>query len=583
MFQFKHTKSYHKNHPNPQFYRSNFLNLNGKWKFAFDEENIGILQGFYKEFPQNHLEINVPYAYQTFKSGINTNDEIDYIWYEKEIEINDLAKVYLIHFLGVDYETDVFINGLYVFHHIGGYDAFSFELTNLIKGKNKITVRVTDKGHIDQIRGKQHWKNENETCFYSKSSGIYKDVYVEVLNKNYIKEFYLKGDYLTKTLKAKFIPNIEDDYQIEISFDDINKKFNFDLNNKKNEFLMTLDDVLPYSYENPKLYNLTIKLLKKGEICDEFLTYCGFISLKSKDGKIFINDKDTYLKMVLDQGYFNGGGLTPSEEDAILDLSLIRDCGFNGLRKHEKIETPLFYYYQDLFGLYASLEIPSVMNYSYDFYKQYNKQAPRMYLDNFNHPSIIEIVLFNETWGVFDIVRRYKEVLDFVNNQYFKFKKMAEDRFVISNDGWEQTYTDIITCHNYSETSHDLKKILDKGVEDIKHNKNALCVDGDKYFFVDGYANYKGQPFALTEFAGIAFNANFEDAKWGYGKGVTSETEYLAKYKDQLDYIYSNKNFRCFCMTQLTDVEQEINGIFTADRKAKININKLKKLHDRFK
>lgn len=576
----KHTKSYHKGHPNPQFYRDSYSVLDGKWDFVFDDENIGLLHAFYEKFPENKMQINVPYAYQTKESGIYVKDQIDHLWYQKNFNINDVDKRYLIHFLGVDYECDVFINGKYVYYHKGGYDQFSFELTNLVIGENKLVLRVTDKAHIDQLRGKQNNRKNSEGCFYTKTSGVYKEIYIEKVEDVYIKNVFFKADYNTKTLNLDVELNSKTNVDLEVEFGDNNDKYTFKCNKEKETFKITLSDVKGYSFENPYLYDLTFRLIKDKTIVDEVLSYCGFISLDTKGERILINNQDTYLKMILDQGYFYNKDLTPNEEDIILDLNLIKEAGFNGLRKHEVIESPLYMYYADLFGLYNTIEIPSAMSFSHELEKAYPSQMRNIVFDNYNHPSTIGIVLFNESWGINDIEYN-KEVADFTEKMYHEAKKISLDRFVISNDGWQHTTSDLLTFHNYAENYEKLDKELTIGIEKCIDGENPYCC-GDKKFYVHDY-RYNGVPFIFSEFGGIAFNKDKQGSNWGYGAGISSEEEYLNRYKDQLRYIKDNKHIRGFCLTQLTDVEIEVNGILTPDRKPKVSLKRLKELHDQFK
>ena len=168
-----HVASYHKGHPNPQRYRENYESWNGAWNFAFDEANEGLLRHYEREFPAG-TKIVVPYPYQSAASGINLPDkQCDVVWYEKEFAIDSLDQAHIVTFSGVDYLTTVFVNGKYVMTHEGGYDAFTVDVTPYVSvGKNKITLRVEDTMAIDQVRGKQRWRKDSFTCFYTETSGI---------------------------------------------------------------------------------------------------------------------------------------------------------------------------------------------------------------------------------------------------------------------------------------------------------------------------------------------------------------------------------------------------------------------------
>lgn len=579
-----HTKSYHKGHPNPQLYRENYISLNGEWDFLFDELDEGMEKEYYKHFPKDNLKIIVPYPYQAKASGINIPDKhIDVIWYHKNIRIDDLNKTYLLTFLAVDYETILFVNGHRAFKHVGGYDSFRVDISKyLVKGDNEIVLRVRDETSIDQIRGKQTWRDRTFECFYTDTSGIVLPVYLEILNDKYIKYFFFKGDYYNKVLKIHLEADSNLKYRIEIfkrGEDSTIKDEVFSCDALEHE--IKFEEVLPWSYDDPYLYDVKLSLLDKDVVVDEVLTYFGFISFSSKEGHIFVNDTDTYLKFVLDQGYFPDVITTPTEEQIILDLENIRECGFNGLRKHEKIECPLFFYYADILGLYMWQECPSAHWYSFYSMVRYSEQLPRQIRDHFSHPCIMTYVIFNESWGIQDLFR-YPEMRENVDKLYDLVKSMSLDRFVVSNDGWEHCKSDLLTFHNYAAYEKDLVNEI-SSFEPLKKGENIKIASWGKKMFASDEYHYQGQPILFTEFAGIAFDYSNKTREWGYGEKVHDEQGYLDRYASQLRYIKKMKDIRGFCMTQLTDVEIEKNGIYTFERKPKMDIAKVRELHEQFK
>ncbi len=579
----KHTLSYHKGHPNPIFYRDNYILLNGLWKFYFDDEDVGLINKFYLNFPKDHLLINVPFTYQAKDSKLdNLYKHHEIVWYQKEIDITDLNKQYLIKFLGVDYLTKVFINGKFVYEHEGGYDSFEILLNDyLIVGKNKITLYVKDSFHIDQIRGKQRWRENNFTCFYKETTGIYKDVYIETLNDFFIKNFSFKGFFNKKQLKFKLEVNKIDNLKLNIFIKELNKNITLQVNDLNNEYLIDInEDIKPYNEESINLYNVKLTLYNKDQVFDEVLTYFGFIDLNVFKGRIYINSKDTYLKFVLNQGYSLDNGLTFYEDEIIKDLILVKKMGFNGLRIHEKVETPLFYYYLDVLGIYAWQEVPSAHAYSYELKQKYFKQALNQIKDHYSHPSIISYVLFNESWGINEI-KESEEITNFVNNMYNYFKRILDDHFIISNDGREHVKSDLLTFHNYAGSYELLDEELKNFYNDLILKKNPIVDKRDKRFYVDGY-RYNNEPIVFSEFCGIAFNKDCNKLNWGYGKNVNNVNEFLDRYKSLLKRIKEKEYIRGFCFTQLSDVEQEVNGLLTSNRSIKIDCDILKSLHDEF-
>lgn len=574
----KHTKSYHQGHFNPLMYRENYLSLNGNWKFMFDDNDIGLNYEYHKFLP-NPININVPYAYQAKLSGINLpNKQCDVIWYEKDFEINDLSKTYILHFLGVDYKTQVYINGVKVFTHEGGYDAFDVTLDGFIHlGNNKVILRVTDKAHLDQLRGKQRWRNKNFACYYTPTSGIHKSVYLETVNKSYISYLSFFGDYENKKLTFHVESKNAINYIVKLIF--LNQEYAFKISSEVEEFIVDFDEVVPWNALNPYLYDAKVILVYDGNVFDEIETYFGFKSIKCQNGHVFINNKDTYLKLVLNQGYYKDGLTTSSEKEIIEDLSLIKECGFNGFRMHQVVPEPMLFYYADIMGLLCWQEVPSAANYSSKTYQRAFIEIPLQIKEHFSHPCIMTYTLFNESWGINDIkssLEMQKFTVDMVNF----VRPLVKDRLLISNDGWEHTTSDLLTLHNYSRTSEEMNKHFDEKFVD-------LLLKGENHFvypnICDVYAGeyrYNGEPIILSEFFGVGFKKDKLGDNWGYGDLVEDDKEYLNILKDQLSYLKAHSYFRGFCFTQLTDVEQEINGIFTIDRTSKCDIHLM---HSMFK
>lgn len=578
-----HVKSYKKGHPNPQRYRKDFLSLNGEWDFCFDENDEGLLNHYELNFPAS-LKINVPYPYQCEKSGINLPDkQCDVIWYEKTFTVNDLSKDNIVYFTAVDYLTTVFVNGKYVMRHEGGYDTFTVNVNDYaVVGENKITLRVEDTMAIDQIRGKQRWRKDSFTCFYVETSGIVKDVYMETIDKTHIEDFTFKADFDKKALTVNATMPTLTTFKVTVTdrTGALVKESAFPVQTATADYVVNMDEVIGWTNENPYLYDVELSLLSEGKVVDTILSYCGFTTVELKGNRVYINGKDTYLKFVLNQGYFVDTITTPTEDEIYNDIALTLECGFNGARMHEHVPAPLNFYYMDLLGHYAWQECPSAHGYSFKAYKQYFAQFPKLIKEHFSHPSIIAYVLWNESWGINEI-HESEEMQKMTVDMYNLVKPTVNGRLVISNDGWEHTVSDVMTFHNYAESNAYLHEFFDKNLQKIYDGENAECIHNFKNFFVGDY-RYHGQAVMYSEFAGIAFSKDTDKRAWGYGQGVVSEEAFLEKYSGQLDFIYDHKEFCGFCMTQLTDVYQEVNGLFTMDRKEKVALKALKELHDKF-
>ncbi len=581
-----HTKSYRQGHPNPQKFREGYTVLGGVWNFVFDEQNRGIKEHYEQVFPSEALKINAPYPYQSPASGINLpNKQCDVIWYERTFEVDDLSKKYIITFQSVDYKSIVYINGCPACEHEGGYDIFTVDATPFVTlGTNKLTVRVEDEMRMDQIRGKQRWRRDSFTCFYTETSGIVRDVYMEKLEKRHIEDFRLVADYASKSLTVDACTVCGAGATLELCLTDKDgraaAKKTILLDSDSVHTVITLDEVNGWSHESPYLYDLTLRLYDGDRQLDEILSYCGFVTFAAQNKRFYVNGKDTYLKFVLDQGYWTDTITTPTEEEIVEDVKRTLECGFNGSRMHEHNPSPLNFYYADIYGLYVWHECPSPYGYSYYSNKQCRAQFPRIINDHYSHPSIMAYVIFNESWGIAD-VHRNKEVQELTVDLYKQVKAIAGSRFVISNDGWEHTVSDVLTFHNYLETYEELRELFDTSLAEIYAGNNAECVGGLRKFFSGDY-RYSGQPVMFSEFAGIAFDSDAASG-WGYGKSVGTQQDFLDKYSAQLRFILEREDIRGFCMTQLTDVYQEKNGLFTMDRAEKLEPAVIRKLHEQFK
>lgn len=586
----KHTLSYHKNHPNPQVFRQDYELLNGKWDFVFDEQEKGMIEGWYKDFAKAGT-ILVPYPYQTETSGVGTNERSDIIWYHKTITLNKLSPHLLLHFLGVDYECKLFINGKYIASHKGAYDSFNIDIAPFVKlGNNDITLMVIDRQNVDQIRGKQTWKKEPFECFYKETSGVWKDVYLEYLNEFYIKTFKFypsfAGNFVNLDIFLNSFTSLKKiKLNVKILFDKKEIYSNgFKINNEKSSLKLKLhkEDIHPWSTDSPSLYDVILTLYVDDEKIDEITTYFGFNEIKIKDRHVFLNDVDTYFKLILDQGYFPKTYYTGSEDEFIKDLTLIKECGFNGLRKHQKIESPLFYYYCDTLGLLLWQEMPSPHAYSFEMIKNARREILNQIDDHFNSPSIVAYVIFNESWGVNEIAKDKEESSEVTSIYHLVKDYIKNTRLVISNDGWEHTLSDILSFHNYEETYDKIFNLYKESI-DLINKKDYLNVKANetKYMFAKDFKVNEEAPLMLTEFGGIAY-AKDKDKGWGYGDSVKDEKEYLKKLSSLMEAIYDLKEIRGYCLTQLSDVEQEVNGLFDFNRKPKVDIKEIKKLNDKF-
>lgn len=570
-----HTRSYIKGYPRPLLTRNDWINLEGWWDFAFDDSNVGLNDKWEFIFPNDSKKIKVPFSYHTYESGIYDTSYHPYMWYKKSVSITRKEEERIIlHFEAVDYYSIVYVNGTKVGNHKGGYNRFSFDITEyVINGDNNIVVFVEDDMSKEKPRGKQRYKKENFECWYIETSGIWKTAWIEKVHETHINTIHYSYDKKNLFLNIEQVnKNNQDIVEIKMFDNDFEILFVSETN-VENSFKLDLPNTIQYwSSTNPKLYDIEIKIMRNNEVLDIIQTYIGFRFI-SWEKEFKINETPTYLKMILDQGYFSEHHLTATEENIVKDLQLIKDMGFNGIRKHEKIESELFNYYCDVLGLYTWQEMPSPYEFTKEANNNFRNEWTETVIQYSNHPSIVTWVPFNESWGIVNIYDN-SEQQKFTVEIYDLTRKLDKTRPIISNDGWEHTKSDIISLHNYAEYGDSLQKTyLD--INKILENKDTHP-QPPKKAFAKGYT-YQSQPIMLSEFAGIAFD---KSNGWGYGETVKSKDEFIHRLESLLLALKNMPFFTGYCITQLTDVQQEVNGLLDNERNPKISITDIKRLNN---
>lgn len=331
-----------------------------------------------------------------------------------------------------------------------------------------------------------------------------------------------------------------------------------------------------WSIKNPCLYDINYRLYKNNILIDEVSSYFGVRKISIENSRILLNNEPIYLKMILDQGYWSDSHLTPPNEEAIInDIELVKKYGYNGIRKHQKIEDERFLYYCDVNGILVWSEMANCYDFNDQSVELFMNEWIKVVKQNYNHPSIITWVPINESWGISEVAENVKEQ-SFANSLYYITKSLDETRPVISNDGWEHTISDIITIHDYKQESDLLyDEYNDK---DLKVLNNIKPYNGTHKLFSENY-KYYGQPIVVSEYGGIALNS---DKGWGYGKQVVDEGEFIKRFADLTKTIKTIKYITGYCYTQLTNVQQEINGLVDEDRIDKFSkqiINKINEIN----
>ena len=571
-----HVSYYKEEYPRPQLWRPDYRILNGEWDFAFGEgENESLLScGF-----DGKMKINVPFTYQTAMSGIGTEERHDEVWYSRSLclDENEIQGRVILHLEGCDYETDVWVNGCHIGSDTGGYHRLSFDMSDAIhSGDNKLVIRARDDYSVEKPRGKQRSKDANYGCWYTDTTGIYKTAWVEFVSDTYIKEIVINPNAnegnvnISCQIEGALQENV---LSATVTYNNkIVGKGSAAINNGATELTIRISEDEPihlWSLDDPNLYEVELSLGKS----DIVKSYFGLRNIDIADGKIFLNGKELYQKLALDQGYWRESLLTPPSEGALVqDIIDMADMGFNGVRKHQKVEDERYLYYADIMGFIVWAEMPSMYSNTENSRKVFEREWILAVNQQRNHPCVFAWVPFNESWGIEEI-KTDKVVQDFVNDMYYKTKEIDKTRPVITNDGWEHTISDILTIHHYEQDGVKLHGYYDSiekcGAEKWEsHHKGA---------FADGYG-YTGQPIIISEFGGTAFVSDTVGENWGYGVGVNNFDEFYARFESLIDAIDSLPYSCGYCYTQVTDVQQEVNGLLDFDHKSKFDKAKMKKI-----
>ncbi len=573
----------HRQYPRPQLKRNHWINLNGLWDFEFDDEVKGLNEKW-NEGHQYSKEILVPFPYQSKLSGIHDISIHDHVWYHKSFNYTNHGNLRtILHFAAVDYETTVYVNSKPVGKHTGGSTSFSFDITDYLNkdGHQEVAVYVFDPSLDAYIsRGKQSWRKDPFECFYDRTTGIWQTVWIEEVHASGLKDLKVFPDLDKKQVRFDVYAKdaSKKSCEIEVFYD--GKSILAAKDSFTNKVCFTLDiedsDMHLWSPETPHLYDVKVSFEKNGEVIDSVESYFGMRKISIEGNKILLNNKPYYLRLILDQGYYPDGLLSyPTEDDLLNDIRYSKQMGFNGCRKHEKIEAERWMYYADKEGFLVSLEMPS--QYAYKANNAFVEEWIDAVKRDFNHPSLFMYVPFNESWGVRNI-KNSKEQQDYVTGFYYLTKSLDPSRIVISNDGWEQTVTEVCTVHTYRHGNiDDLERQQEyhKSLHDLDTLLSPIHTVHDRHIYVGGY-KYHGEPIILSEFGGVSY-APQTQVGWGY-TGVDNSEDYIKELKRIFKEVYTSPHFAGFCYTQLTDVQQEINGFLSYERKLKIPLEVIKKI-----
>lgn len=563
-------------YPRPQCVRSKWQSLNGSWNYSFQETSR------VKDLKWQG-KITVPFVPEAKLSGVHDTGYHSVIWYQHEFEIPKHLgdnRLYL-HFGAVDYTAQVWVNEQLVAQHEGGHTPFWADITDvLVEGKQTIFVRAEDDPHdLAKPRGKQEWLEEPHGIWYPRSTGIWQTVWLEVVPVTHITQIRYTPNLSTFSILFEATITGEAD-TLELEFNLGKERLALDstqvLHGKvKREIFIPVTDFdnarrFLWSPEHPNLIDVHIKLKKDQTVIDDVGSYTALRSIEAKDGKFFLNHRPYFLRLALDQGYWEDGLMTaPNDEALKKDIELAKAMGFNGVRKHQKIEDPRFLYWADKLGLLVWEEMPSAYHFTRQAVQRLTKEWLEVLNRDYNHPCIVTWVCFNESWGVPDLPHS-AEQRNYVAALYHLTKSLDSTRLVVSNDGWEHTEGDLLTIHDYRREAEVLGQRYGTP-EASKNSSQNLILEHGKVTLLDD-ARVIDQPIILSEFGGIRYSSKKSDRGWGYQEANSPKT-LLDIYASMIKAI--SGGLAGFCYTQLTDTFQEQNGLLYMDRRPKVALQAL--------
>lgn len=577
-------------YPRPQLRRAHWISLDGPWRFTFDDDRRYSHPQEIEHWPQ---KIRVPYPVESHASGIGDRGFHLGCWYERDFDLAaDADSRIILHFGAVDYKAMVWVNGTYMTSHEGGHTPFSIEITHVLRstGRHTVSVYVEDDPHdLTKPRGKQDWQLEPHSIWYPRTTGIWQTVWLERVSHTYVQKIrwtpHVEGFALT--FEARVVGDAQKSLSMEVQIRHKDRLLADDrylvIDGEVDRRIILSDpgiddfrnEVL-WSPERPQLLDVQVRLRRGDQLFDEFRTYTALRSVGVLRDRFMLNGRPYPLKLVLDQGYWPDTLLAAPDDAALKrDVQLAKLMGFNGVRKHQKIESPRYLYWADRLGLLVWEEMPSAYRFTRTAIKRMIREWGDVIERDFSHPCVITWVPFNESWGVPELtcVDAHQHA---VQALYHLTKTLDPTRPVIGNDGWESSATDIIGIHDYDADTEHLRQRY--GPEVKPQDLLDLRRPGGRVLTLDGHP-HSGQPIVLTEFGGIALDVRADQqapTTWGYSRAHARE-EFAAKFTSLMETVNRTALFGGYCYTQFADTFQEANGLLTENREPKIPLEQIAK------
>jgi len=553
-------------HPRPDFFRENWMTLNGEWQFEIDRKADGDARGLTNG---NDLDskITVPFCPESKLSGLGlgNTERLKDVWYRRLFEVppSMKGKRIRIHFGGVDYKAWVYINGQLAGTHIGENAEFSFEITHLMKeGQNEVVVKIMDDMWSGlQPCGKQSM-DKSEGCTYTRTTGIWQPVWLEAVGSSFVESISLVPDPdNSRVLIEAKLNGMDPHLTLKAEAFADGKLVGSDTAKGpwQNQLVVNLKRKKLWEPGAPFLYDLKLALYSGSKKIDEVKSYFGLRKITIAGQKLLINGKPIFQRLILDQGFYPEGLWTaPSDAALKKDIEMSLACGFNGARLHQKVFEPRYLYWADKLGYLVWGEYPSWgFNNKPEGYSAYVNEWTEILLRDRNHPAIVGWCPFNET------ETNGAEIQQTIWNVT---KAIDPTRPALETSGWEHTlpHPEVLDAHDYDGNPERLRKTWTDYFSKPAINPHTGIKIPSRFD--------RSVPFMVSEIGGIGWAT---EGGWSYGKGPKTPEEFYTRYQGTLDALLDNPDLFGFCYTQLTDIEQERNGLFYYDRRPKFDVQKL--------
>lgn len=581
-------------YPRPQFERNAWINLNGEWTYSFDFGGSGLEREWFKStgFDQ---KIIVPFCPESKLSGVEYKDFINHMWYHRTISIpQDWAnKQVLLNFGAVYYKSEIYIDGVFAARHFGGTSSFQVDITPYVKAgqtHNLVVYVESDVRSTHQPSGKQNLQFASYGCNYTRTTGIWQTVWMEAVHPEGLQSVQMIPDIDQQLLiiRPRFYKELGG--KLEVTLKDNGKVVSKETvaANSLSTVILPVKKMKTWSPENPFLYDVELRVIgKAGNVVDEVKSYAGMRKVHIEGKKIYLNNQPYYQRLVLDQGFYPDGIWTaPSDEALKKDIQLSMEAGFNGARLHQKVFEERFYYWADKLGYLTWGEASSWgmdcndIETARNFITEWTEIVER----DRNHPSILIWTPTNEEFWP-DRVQYPRLMQDL----YKLTKAIDPTRPFHGTSGGSHIATDIWTVHNYEQDPAKLKdllyndgKLMEAPKWEIQLMPKNIGYNGLKYTDQYTFPQYKhDMPYLIDEFGGIKWNPSqqmesAQNTSWGYGEPPHSLEEFYARLEGLVNTVLSlSDHVWGYCYTQLTDVEQEQNGIYYYDRSPKFDMKRI--------